>query len=128
MAGLRAAAARGAVVYGECGGYMVLGRSLTDGQGVSHAMAGLLPIATSFAEPRLHLGYRRLSLTMSGPLGSAGARFRGHEFHYAAAVGENGPTPLFQGADAAGRAPPPLGAAAGKVMGPFAPPLEPADG
>ena len=119
MAGLRAAAARGAVVYGECGGYMVLGRGLTDGQGVSHAMAGLLPIATSFAAPRLHLGYRKLSLTSSGPLGAAGTRFRGHEFHYAATVDEDGPEPLFQGADAAGRPLPPLGAAAGRVMGSF---------
>ena len=30
LAGLRAAAARGAFVYGECGGYMTLGRALVD--------------------------------------------------------------------------------------------------
>ena len=119
MAGLAAAAARGAVVYGECGGYMVLGRALIDGQGTSHAMAGLLPIATSFAEPRLHLGYRKLSLAMSGPLGAAGARFRGHEFHYAAALDGDGEAPLFQGTDAAGRALEPLGATAGNVIGSF---------
>lgn len=119
LAGLRAAAARGAVVYGECGGYMVLGRALVDDKGASHAMAGLLPITTSFAEPRLHLGYRKLNLAMSGPLGAAGARFRGHEFHYAAALDGDGQAPLFQGTDAAGRALPPLGAMAGSVMGSF---------
>ena len=40
MSGLRAAAARDAAVYAECGGYMVLGESLTDAQGKLHAMAG----------------------------------------------------------------------------------------
>ena len=69
--------------------------------------------------PRRHLGYRKLSLTSSGPLGAAGTPFRGHEFHYAAAVDEDVPEPLFQAADAAGRPLPPLGAAAGKVMGSF---------
>ncbi len=37
-------------VHGECGGYMVLGESLEDADGVSHAMTGLLGHATSFAQ------------------------------------------------------------------------------
>ena len=127
MAGLRCAARRGAVVYGECGGYMALGRSLIDGAGAGHAMAGLLPIATSFAEPRLHLGYRRLTLAADGPLGAAGAGFRGHEFHYATALSEAAATPLFQGADAAGNGSAPLGAAAGNVIGSFAHLIDRAD-
>jgi len=61
MAGLRHAAARGAFVYGECGGYMVLGKGLVDGAGIRHAMAGLLSLETSFEKPRLHLGYRHAS-------------------------------------------------------------------
>jgi cobyrinic acid a,c-diamide synthase len=36
-------------IHGECGGYMVLGESLTDAQGKVHAMAGLLDVSTSFA-------------------------------------------------------------------------------
>ena len=56
--GLRDAAGRGATVFGECGGYMVLGRGLTDADGRRHAMAGLLPLETSFQERRLALGYR----------------------------------------------------------------------
>ncbi len=47
-------------IYGECGGYMVLGEALTDANGVHHPMAGLLPLETSFATRKLHLGYRRL--------------------------------------------------------------------
>jgi cobyrinic acid a,c-diamide synthase len=102
--GLRAAAARGAVVYGECGGYMVLGRGLEDGAGRRHAMAGLLPLESSFKAPQRHLGYRRATLVAAGPLGPAGAVFRGHEFHYARVLSEEGPaaTALFRAASAAG--------------------------
>ncbi len=98
--GLRAAARRGAPVFGECGGYMVLGRGLTDGDGVRHAMAGLLPLETSFARRRLHLGYRQARLLADTPLGPAGTVFRGHEFHYASILAEDG-APLFDLADAA---------------------------
>ena len=38
------AAARGALIYGECGGFMVLGETLTDREGRGHEMAGLLPV------------------------------------------------------------------------------------
>ena len=50
--GLRDAAKRSAMIYGECGGFMVLGDGLIDGDGQSHAMAGLLPVTTSFAKPK----------------------------------------------------------------------------
>ena len=119
ISGLRAAAARGAVVYGECGGYMVLGEGLIDGEGARHEMAGLVPLETSFAERRLHLGYRRLALAGAGPLGAAGAAFRGHEFHYAAVVREDSSTPLFTCADARGEALPSAGYARDNVFGSF---------
>lgn len=100
--GLRRAAAEGKPVYGECGGYMVLGEALIDAAGRRHPMAGLLPLATSFAERRLSLGYRSVSLLGEGPLGAAGARFRGHEFHYATVVHEGAADRLWSVADAAG--------------------------
>ena len=71
--------AKHAEIYGECGGYMVLGEFLLDAKGVPHRMAGLLPLETSFAKPELHLGYRRLS-PFGGPFETALAA---HEFHYA---------------------------------------------
>ena len=122
LAGLRAAAARGAAVFGECGGYMVLGKRLIDAEGEGHAMAGLLPVETSFAERRLSLGYRRIRLRDAGPLGAAGATFRGHEFHYAKevaaeAVGEV--VPLFEAGDAKGEGLGPAGLRQGKVCGSF---------
>lgn len=119
ISGLRAAAARGAVVFGECGGYMVLGRALVDAAGQSQPMADLLPLVTSFAEPRLHLGYRRARLVAAGPLGPVGRRFRGHEFHYAAIIEEGPGDPLFEAADAEDRRRFPAGLVVGSVAGSF---------
>ncbi len=70
-------------VHGECGGYMVLGTSLTDGDGIVHEMAGLLSVSTSFAQRKLHLGYRQARLIEDSCLGRSGSLLRGHEFHYA---------------------------------------------
>jgi len=117
--GLRGAAARGAAVYGECGGYMVLGQTLVDGEGQAHEMAGLLPVETSFATPRLHLGYREVTLREDCAMGVRGARFRGHEFHYASVSSEAGDAPLFDGRDARGEATGAAGCRAGSVFGSY---------
>ena len=117
--GIRDAAARGATVYGECGGYMVLGETLTDAEGTPHAMAGLLPVATSFAEPKLHLGYRQARLMEAGPLGARDAGFAGHEFHYATVEREAGDGALFAASDARGGDLPAMGRRVGHVMGSF---------
>jgi len=82
-------------------------------------MAGLLPLATSFAKRRLSLGYRQVRLAGDTPLGKAGAAFRGHEFHYATIIGEGPDSPLFSVADAAGRRLGPSGRIVGRVMGSF---------
>jgi cobyrinic acid a,c-diamide synthase len=116
--GLRALAQRGATIYGECGGYMALGRVLVDADGVGHAMAGLLPVETSFQQRRLSLGYRTVKLTGSTQLGSAGTVFRGHEFHYATTMTQ-GDFPLFEARDSANRPLPPTGCRNGTVMGSF---------
>ena len=117
--GLSAAAGRGAAVFGECGGYMVMGLGLVDAEGERHAMAGLLPLETSFADKGLHLGYRRAVLAADCPFGAAGAAFRGHEFHYARILGEGPGEPLFTVFDAAGQNLGPAGLATGPVMGSF---------
>ena len=119
LGGLRAAARRGAVVYGECGGYMTLGRHLTDADGRVHTMAGLLPVSTSFAQPKLQLGYRRLTLCAAGPWGPAGAGWRGHEFHFARLTEDFGGEPLFRAGDAGGRDLGAVGNRCGSVSGSF---------
>ncbi len=119
MHGLRNAAARGAVIYGECGGYMVLGQAITDGDGATHEMAGLLPLTTSFAARKLHLGYRQILLASECPLGHEGRMFRGHEFHYVTVVAEGAERPLFTATDAAGDTLGAVGLSKGRVMGSF---------
>jgi cobyrinic acid a,c-diamide synthase len=121
---LRRAAGRGALVYGECGGYMVLGETLTDADGVTHPMAGLLPLATSFAERRLHLGYRQAKIAAAdSPFRRLGERWRGHEFHYATVLREDplqgGAEALFECADAAGDNARNQGLRRGAAMGSF---------
>ena len=119
LSGLRAAAVRGATVYAECGGYMVLGESLIDADGQAHAMAGLLPVETTFAERGLTLGYRSAAVLADGPLGGTGASFRGHEFHYARVLREDGDSALFRCADASGRDLGTVGRRVGSIMGSF---------
>jgi cobyrinic acid a,c-diamide synthase len=120
MAGLRRAAARGAAIYGECGGYMVLGAGIEDADGGRHEMAGLLALETSFALGKLHLGYRDVRLLGGGgPLGAKDARFRGHEFHYASVISEGPGESLFAATDAASRPLGETGLRAGTVMGSF---------
>ena len=91
-------------IHGECGGYMVLGDTLEDAEGVTHAMAGLLPVATSYRRRKLHLGYRVARLCGDGMLGRRGSRLIGHEFHYASELSPAAPEPtaLAQVTDAEG--------------------------
>jgi len=119
MDGLRSSADKGSTVFGECGGYMVLGEGLVDGNGARHRMAGVLPLETSFADRRLHLGYRRVTLDTDCPLGRSGSRLRGHEFHYATIVREGDGQTLFQCANAAGQELGGVGRIAGRIMGSF---------
>ena len=115
-AGLQAAAARHTPIYGECGGYMVLGAALIDGRGIRHRMAGLLPVVTSMAQPKRHLGYRR-ALGMAGPW--RGVALRGHEFHYAAVTEAGSAAPLWSLMDADGAALGDAGHVVGSVSGSF---------
>lgn len=117
-AGLRRLAGAGRRVHGECGGYMVLGHTLINADGTPHAMAGLLEVETSFADRRLHLGYRRARLAADCVLGRAGTEVLGHEFHYARLVACR-EAPLAACTDAAGTAVAEGGARRGAVTGTF---------
>ncbi|MBV9238217.1 MAG: cobyrinate a,c-diamide synthase [Xanthobacteraceae bacterium] len=98
-------------VHGECGGYMVLGEGLEDASGERHAMLGLLGHTTSFAQRKLHLGYRTARLLADSPVGNAASVLRGHEFHYARLVDPGNDAPLVELADAQDA---PLGKAGGR--------------
>jgi cobyrinic acid a,c-diamide synthase len=105
-----------ALIYGECGGYMALGEAIIDKDGTSHAMAGLLPVVTSFATRKLFLGYRQLT-TLNGPFAK---NLRGHEFHYSTHAETASAEPLFAATTANGDALPNMGQRVGKVMGSYA--------
>lgn len=106
-------------VHGECGGYMVLGGSLEDADGVTHAMAGLLGHTTSFAKRRMQLGYREARLLSVSPIGAIGDIVRGHEFHYATIAAAGNDAPLVELADGQGRPLGPAGSKRGNVTGTF---------
>ncbi len=112
-AGMRAS---NALIYGECGGYMVLGEGLEDAGGNRHKMLGLLPVSTSFAAPKLHLGYRMLE-ALAGPF--YGHRLPAHEFHYASIM-ESAPANLFKAQDSMGADLGMMGHQSGRVSGSFA--------
>ena len=95
---------------------MVLGETLTDAQGATHPMAGLLPVATRIDRPKRLLGYRRL--THASPLPWP-AQLLGHEFHYSSVKQTRG-APLFGATDALGEPQRPMGAIAGRIMGSYA--------
>jgi cobyrinic acid a,c-diamide synthase len=97
--GMKAARDRNAAIYGECGGYMVLGEGLTGADGVRHAMLGLLPVETSFATRTRHLGYRRLDPMAGAPWPMP---LTAHEFHYATVTREGDAEALFAVRDAQG--------------------------
>lgn len=105
-------------VHGECGGYMVLGAALTDADGVSHEMPGLLGLETSFAKRRMHLGYRLAELAAPMPGHRVGARLRGHEFHYSTIVAQPD-APLAVVQDATGAVIAETGSRRGNATGTF---------
>ncbi|CDZ66953.1 Cobyrinic acid A,C-diamide synthase [Neorhizobium galegae bv. orientalis] len=106
-------------IHGECGGYMVLGETLEDADGVTHAMTGLLSHRTSFAKRRMNLGYRQAELVQDSPLGRRGDTIRGHEFHYASVVSPGTDAAFATIADGGGKLIGPTGGRRGLVSGAF---------
>lgn len=114
--GTHSAIGRGIPVYGECGGYMVLGDGLIDAEGTRHEMLGALPLVTSFADKKRHLGYRQLT-PLPGffwPM-----ELSAHEFHYATTVSEGEADRLFSARDALGADQGEVGLKRGNVAGSF---------
>jgi cobyrinic acid a,c-diamide synthase len=105
-------------VHGECGGYMVLGTALTDADGARHEMAGLLGLETSFANRRIHLGYRLAELAAPMPGHRPRVRLRGHEFHYSTIISQPD-TPLAVVRDATGAIVAETGSRRGHATGTF---------
>jgi len=115
FAGLRQAAERDCLIYGECGGFMMLGTAITDAQGGVFKMANLLDLHTSFANRKRHLGYRKFfpknGFFWQGPM-------LGHEFHYTSAIHQRGDA-LFDAEDGSAAALGTMGLKKGNICGSY---------
>jgi cobyrinic acid a,c-diamide synthase len=89
-------AAAGRPVLAECGGLLYLCREL-DG----HEMCGAIPARASMTR-RLTLGYREATARAATPWIDAGARVRGHEFHYSHVEADGDERPAWRLAARAG--------------------------
>ena len=66
----------------ECGGFLYLGQSLTDAEGQSWPMVGILPGEAKDAGRLVRFGYAALSADSDSMLFRAGESFPIHEFHH----------------------------------------------
>ena len=105
-------------VHGECGGYMVLGKSLIDKNGTAHKMLGLLGLVTSYEKRKFHLGYRKATAICNTKLFAKNSSWRGHEFHYSQILSQPDDA-LFTVVDASGDAVRETGSVRGHVTGTF---------
>jgi len=113
---IRAFAARGGVIYAECGGMMYLTRAIRDFNGISHDMVGLFPAQAVMERAAMTLGYRTATLSKPSILGNAGLTLRGHEFHYSRLEVEGSVQSTCELRDAQGLAKGPDGLMTGNVL------------
>ena len=116
--GMHNAAKNHVPIYGECGGYMVLGQGIIDQDNQTVPMLGLLDLVTSFAAPKRVLGYRKLRQRHHA-LPFWPEVFYGHEFHFTQATHAKGEA-LFDAEDKSGKPIGPMGLVNGQVAGSYA--------
>jgi len=66
-------------IYAECGGMMLLGKSIFDQEGKEYLMAGILPFKAK--KGNLNIGYREAICKNKSPISCPGNKLIGHEFH-----------------------------------------------
>jgi len=66
-------------IYAECGGMMLLGKSIFDLEGREHSMSGILPFKAKKGD--LQIGYREAKSKNKSPITNPGDKLIGHEFH-----------------------------------------------
>ena len=79
-------ASDGLPVFGECGGLMAMGQSLTTVEGQTYEMARILPADVTMCDRYQALDHVDLEATSGTLTANAGDSLRGHEFHYSKAV------------------------------------------
>lgn len=79
---IRRFAARGGVIYAECGGLMYLCENIRTLDGALWPMAALIPGVAVMSDHLQALGYAEVETNAESILGLARTRFRGHQFRY----------------------------------------------
>jgi cobyrinic acid a,c-diamide synthase len=82
LAAIRGFAARGGVIYAECGGLMYLTDSIRTIDGATWPMAAIIPGVAAMSDRLQALGYVEVVTRADSILGPARTRFRGHQFRY----------------------------------------------
>ena len=82
ISAVREFAARGGPIYAECGGLMYLTRGIRLVDGATFPMIGLIAADAVMHDRLQAIGYVEVETTAPSLLGSAGLRFRGHQFRY----------------------------------------------
>jgi len=78
---IRQAYQQGLPIYAECGGLMYLTESITDLEGQTHPMVGLVPGRIVTEGQQLKLSYVVIQAQRDSILAGKGQELRGHEFH-----------------------------------------------
>ena len=81
-ASVRMAAQKGMPIVAECGGFLYLGQDLENVDGISFAMAGVLPGHGVSGKKLVRFGYAQLKAEKDSLLFRTGEQFPFHEFHY----------------------------------------------
>ncbi|MGI6094641.1 MAG: cobyric acid synthase [Lachnospiraceae bacterium] len=94
-------AAKGKIIFGVCGGYQMLGESLSDPNGVEAGGTmkgmGLLPMDTVFEEQKTRTRVSGVFTDVQGPLECLnGIELEGYEIHMGETVLKEGAAPLTQ--------------------------------
>ena len=76
------AAEAGMPIYAECGGLMYLARQITDFDGQTYDMAGVIPAVCQMQSKLETVGYVEAKALTNNVLCTNGESLRGHEFHF----------------------------------------------
>jgi cobyrinic acid a,c-diamide synthase len=92
---IRAHHSAGMQIYAECGGLMYLTKSITDSQGRSHEMIGLIDGIVRMEKKPVGHGYVTLRTMVPNPLTQAQIEVTGHEFHHSRLILDENPKFAF---------------------------------
>jgi len=116
LGAIRGFAARGGVVYAECGGLMYLTDAIRTLDGARWPMAAIIPGVAAMSGKLQAIGYVEVETRADSILGPARARFRGHQFRHSTLEGADSGDRIYNVAPRWGGAPFAEGYRVGNVL------------